>query len=94
MMQLPCPHCGLRDEHEFRFGGPAHTVRPGPPELVNDDSWTEYLFHHDQIAGWQAELWVHQFGCRKWFNLWRNTVTHEVGPAALIGEKMAQEPEP
>lgn len=29
MRQIRCPHCGLRDETEFRFGGPA-SVLPHP----------------------------------------------------------------
>jgi heterotetrameric sarcosine oxidase delta subunit len=31
--------------------------------------------------GWFAERWVHNVGCRRWFNIWRNTVNHEFGPS-------------
>ena len=36
MMHIPCPHCGLRDEEEFCYGGPAHVVRPAKPEDATD----------------------------------------------------------
>jgi sarcosine oxidase subunit delta len=91
-MQLPCPYCGSRDEDEFRFGGEAGVTRPGPPEAVSDVEWADYLFRHVQIVGWQAERWHHAFGCRAWFNLWRNTVTHEIGRAALMSEPASVHP--
>ena len=28
MLRIPCPYCGVRDEPEFFFGGPAHVTRP------------------------------------------------------------------
>jgi sarcosine oxidase subunit delta len=28
-----------------------------------------------------AERWVHSAGCRRWFNVWRNTINHEFGPS-------------
>jgi heterotetrameric sarcosine oxidase delta subunit len=28
-----------------------------------------------------AERWVHTAGCRRWFNLVRDTVTHTITPA-------------
>jgi sarcosine oxidase subunit delta len=91
-MRLPCPCCGWRDEAEFRFGGDADVSRPGPPEAVSDAEWADYLFRHVQVAGWQAERWHHGHGCRRWFNLWRNTITHEVGAGALMGEPLPPRP--
>ena len=92
-MQLPCPWCGRRDEAEFRWGGAADVVRTGPPEAVSEDEWADYLFRHDQVAGWQAERWYHVYGCRQWFQLWRHSVTHALGPAAPVTAPLSPKPE-
>ena len=33
-----------------------------------------------------AERWVHSQGCRQWFNLLRDTVTHRIVLSYRIGE--------
>lgn len=84
MMQIPCPHCGLRDEHEFIFGGEAHVVRP---ELDCDDAtWEAYLFNRANSKGEHAERWLHEHGCRTWFNFVRDTVSHRVVAVYPMGE--------
>jgi sarcosine oxidase, subunit delta len=75
-MRLPCPYCGTRDENEFVFGGPSHLERPGPE--VDDATWTAYLYFRDNPVGIQCERWLHLYGCGRWFNLARNTLTHEI----------------
>jgi len=76
MMQLTCPWCGMRDEAEFACGGTTHIVRP---TLDADDSeWGMYLFFRDNPKGVHYERWCHTYGCGQWFNVGRNTVTHEV----------------
>ena len=76
MMQIPCIHCGPRDESEFVCGGTSHMVRP---ELAaSDQIWGEYLFFRDNPKGLHRERWRHAQGCGRWFNLSRNTVTHEI----------------
>ena len=76
MMQIPCIHCGLRDESEFVCGGTSHMARP---ELAAyDQTWGEYLFFRDNPKGLHHERWRHAQGCGRWFNISRNTVTHEV----------------
>jgi sarcosine oxidase, subunit delta len=79
MMQIPCPSCGLRDEDEFTYGGDANPVRPSPVDAVGDEVWERYLYHHDTTKGVKTERWLHSFGCRRWFNVDRDTATHEVG---------------
>ena len=64
MLQIACPHCGPRDENEFSCGGEAHIVRPTQPETISDAEW--------------AERWCHTLGCRRWFNVERDTVTHAI----------------
>jgi len=78
MLLITCPHCGPRDEIEFRFGGQAHLSRPGPPETVTDQEWADYLFTRSNPRGTGLERWVHAAGCRQWFNIARSTVTHEI----------------
>lgn len=76
MLRIECPWCGVRDEAEFRFGGPAHVTRPGFD--VDDAGWADYVFNRDNPRGWHFERWVHRYGCRQWFNAVRHTVTHEI----------------
>lgn len=78
MLLIPCPHCGPRAEHEFRCGGESHIARPSPPEATSDAAWGEYLHVRDNPKGVTYERWLHAAGCRRWFNVARDTVTHEI----------------
>lgn len=76
MMQLSCPWCGPRPEHEFHCGGTSHIVRPA---LACDDAqWADYLFNRANPSGAHAERWRHTFGCGQWFNMCRDTLTHDI----------------
>ncbi|MDE1922152.1 MAG: sarcosine oxidase subunit delta [Gammaproteobacteria bacterium] len=76
MMQIPCIYCGPRDESEFVCGGTAHLTRP--PLESDDRQWAEYLFFRENPKGAHLERWRHAYGCGQWFNLERDTVTHEI----------------
>jgi sarcosine oxidase subunit delta len=76
MLQIPCIHCGPRDESEFTCGGTSHMVRPGLEQ--SDATWGEYLFFRDNPKGLHLERWRHTYGCGRWFNVARHTVTHEI----------------
>ena len=76
MMRIPCIQCGPRDENEFICGGEAHLARPGLE--ASDAEWGEYLFFRANPKGLHLERWRHVQGCGLWFNLARNTLTHEV----------------
>ncbi len=78
MMQLTCPWCGPRDENEYHYGGQAHVAYPKHPESLSDEQWAEYLFFRDNPKGPFAERWSHAVGCRRWFNVVRDTATYEV----------------
>lgn len=78
MMQIECPWCGPREEIDFRCAGESHIQRPGPAEEVSDARWAEYLFARSNPKGIIYERWLHVFGCRRWFNVARDTVTHEI----------------
>ncbi|MFN6935019.1 MAG: sarcosine oxidase subunit delta [Tsuneonella sp.] len=78
MLLIHCPWCGPRDEIEFRCGGESHIHRPGPSEAVSDAEWGDYLYTRKNPKGLHYERWVHASGCRRWFNVARNTVTHKI----------------
>ena len=78
MLLIPCPWCGERDEVEFSYGGQAGIAYPVDPAALSDEEWAEWLFVRDNPKGRFAERWVHTQGCRRWFDLVRDTVTHEI----------------
>ncbi len=84
MLRLPCPDCGLRDAVEFHYGGAAHIALPA--ETVDDAAWSRFLFYRPNPKGPFAERWMHRYGCRRWFNLVRDTATHEILAAYRLGE--------
>ncbi|MFQ5535433.1 MAG: sarcosine oxidase subunit delta [Sphingomonadales bacterium] len=78
MLMINCPWCGPRDENEFRCGGQSHITRPGPHPAVSDQEWADYLFFRDNPKGTSFERWSHLHGCGQWFNVARDTVSHEI----------------
>ena len=84
MLRITCPWCGTRDESEFRFGGESHRERPGLE--VSDAEWADYLFNRENPKGLHCERWCHIYGCRQWFNVVRDTVTHEIHAVYEMGE--------
>lgn len=78
MLRIDCPWCGPRAEIEFRCGGQSHIARPGPPEAIDDETWGRYLAERTNPRGVHLERWLHVAGCRRWFNLARDTGTHAV----------------
>lgn len=88
MLRITCPHCGLRDEPEFTFGGPSHVTRPAVD--CTDAEWTDYLFNRENPKGIHYERWRHAYGCGRWFNVARHTVTHEILAVYRMGELKPQ----
>ena len=86
MLNIPCPWCGPRDEGEFHYGGEAHIARPEDPDALDDAAWADYLYMRSNPKGPLAERWVHSSGCRRWFNLVRDTVSHRILGVYRIGE--------
>ena len=83
MLRIPCPYCGTRDESEFHFGGESHVERPGVE--VSDAEWADYLFNRENPKGLHYERWCHTYGCSQWFNVVRDTVTHEFHAVYKMG---------
>ena len=90
MLQIDCPWCGPRDEVEYRYGGQAHVAYPEDPEALDDLEWARYVFVRDNPKGPFAERWVHSSGCRRWFNVVRDTVSYRILSVYRIGEQPAQ----
>ena len=78
MLLIPCPWCGPRSEHEFICGGDATRKRPSDPNSLNEHEWSDYLHNNDNVKGWVRERWWHNKGCNTWFEIERNTLTHEI----------------
>jgi len=87
MLQIPCPWCGIRDQSEFTYGGEAHIVRPAEPESLSDAEWADYLFMRKNPRGPHLEQWHHTYGCRRWFNVQRDTVSYRISASYQVGEQ-------
>jgi heterotetrameric sarcosine oxidase delta subunit len=86
MFEIECPYCGKRDQSEFSHAGEAHVVRPSGDEEINDAQWAEFVFMRRNSKGVLAERWVHSAGCRKFFNMLRNTATDQILAVYKMGE--------
>jgi sarcosine oxidase, subunit delta len=84
VLRIDCPWCGQRDEVEFSFGGPSHIARPEP--TCSDAEWARYLFMRENPKGLHLERWCHSFGCGQWFNVARDTVTHQIHAIYRMGD--------
>jgi heterotetrameric sarcosine oxidase delta subunit len=87
MLLIPCPWCGPRDETEFAYGGEAHIARPAAPDTLDDDAWADFLFNRANPKGAHRERWMHAHGCRRWFNVERDTVSHEIAAVYEMGKR-------
>jgi sarcosine oxidase, subunit delta len=86
MFLIRCPYCGERDLSEFAYGGEAHIARPKDSDGMSDTDWASYVFERTNRKGVFAERWNHQAGCRRWFNMLRNTATDDILAVYRIGE--------
>ena len=91
MMLIPCPWCGPRSQVEFTYGGDATLRRPAAD--APEAAWAEYVYLRDNPCGPHDELWYHGAGCRSWFEVRRDTRTHEILASAPAAEPLdAHEP--
>lgn len=77
MQQINCPWCGLRDEIEFTCAGELIS-RPEDALAASDKDWVDYLYLRQNQKGVHTEVWRHTIGCRQWFQVDRDTVTHKI----------------
>jgi sarcosine oxidase subunit delta len=86
MLLIECPWCGQRAEIEFSCGGEAHIARPADPGSMSDEAWADYLFMRKNTRGLHREQWNHSSGCRRWFNVERDTVTYRINAVYRMGQ--------
>ena len=87
MFLIECPWCGPRDQREFSCHGEAHIARPAEPQALDDDAWADYLFMRKNPKGIHFERWVHDRGCRRWFNVAGDTVTDKILAVYKMGAR-------
>jgi heterotetrameric sarcosine oxidase delta subunit len=80
MLAIRCPWCGERDETEFSYGAEAAVAYPADPAALSDAEWSEFVFVRANPKGPLLERWVHSQGCRRWFEVVRDTATNEFRP--------------
>ena len=86
MLLICCPYCGQRPEVEFSYGGEAHVARPADPTAIDDEAWAAYLYLRRNQKGMRAERWRHFYGCGRFFNLQRDTVSDVIMASYKVGE--------
>ena len=86
MLIIDCPWCGRRDQSEFTAHGEAHITRPVQPEQLSDEEWGDYVFFRKNTKGIHYERWAHSHGCRRWFNVVRDTITDQIHATCKPGE--------
>ena len=74
------PHCGeTRGEEEFSYAGEAHIRRPPDPGAsVRRGVGRTICISARTRAGPHREIWLHTAGCRRYFNVLRDTVSYEI----------------
>ncbi|MEQ8346009.1 MAG: sarcosine oxidase subunit delta [Sneathiellaceae bacterium] len=82
-MRIPCPVCGARSVGEFTYGGDAGVVRPDLE--ASAEAWQAAVYARDNPRGAHREYWQHSGGCRAWLLLERDTLTHAIAGARLVG---------
>ena len=72
---VPALRAARRDRVQIRRAG--RDGLPKDPDALSDAEWVAYLFLRDNPKGAWRERWVHSAGCRRWFDITRDTLTNE-----------------
>jgi sarcosine oxidase subunit delta len=76
MLLIHCPYCDeTLPEVEFNYAGEAHIARPDDPFRMTDEQWRDHLFIRSNPKGPHFERWRHTYGCARFFNAVRDTVS-------------------
>ena len=86
MFVIKCPYCGERDQTEFVCHGEAHIARPKVPSEISDEERGSYLFYRSNPKGIHYERRTHDQGCRRWFNVVRDTVSDKIIKTYRMGQ--------
>lgn len=86
MLFIHCPYCReARAEEEFSYAGEADIRRPERPAALSDEEWGHYLHFRRNPRGEHREMWCHDAGCRRYFNVVRDTVSYAIAGSSAIG---------
>ncbi len=55
---------------------------------ISDKEWDEFVYLRSNPIGKHLELWHHVAGCRQWFKVSRDTVTHKIFETIKLNEKL------
>ena len=47
MLHIKCPHCGLRSQNEFSYGGDATVKRPELGKEISDQDWDNFVYNRN-----------------------------------------------
>ena len=75
MLFLVCPQCGRRSVEEFRYA-----ELPTVPETITDPEAIDLDrgFFRTNRDGEVSERWFHEYGCRRWLTVRRDTRSDSV----------------
>ena len=59
---------------------------PARPDAASDADWADYLFMRSNPKGRFRERWHHSAGCRRWFNVERDTATNVIAAVYRMDE--------
>ena len=88
MLEIKCPYCGTRSQIEFSYGGDATVKRPDLNKEISNQEWDNFVYYRKNPRGKHIELWHHIAGCRKWFKILRDTITHEIFKTSKLDEEI------
>jgi heterotetrameric sarcosine oxidase delta subunit len=87
MLRIRCPHCGLRDESEFRYRGDASLARPTAD--AGETAFVDYVYQRTNPRRTHLEWWLHVGGCRQALKVARDTATHQIVSVLAASEEPA-----
>ena len=51
MLYIKCPHCGMRSQNEFSYGGDASVKRPELGKEISDQEWDNFVYNRKSLRG-------------------------------------------
>ena len=51
MLHIKCPHCGMRSQNEFSYGGDATVKRPELNKEISDQDWDNFVYNRKSLRG-------------------------------------------
>ena len=88
MLEIKCRYCGKWSQNEFSYGGDANLKRPELGRETSDKEWDDFVYLRKNPRGKHLELWHHVAGCRQWFKVSRDTLTHKIFKTSKMNEEL------